>query len=561
MEKPEPMPEKFVSQYEVIDIILGSTTSREELSEVDVSFTDPFGQITTVPAFASGGNWHVRYSSEVLGRHRYKVNGADLQCGIDTDGIVSIQQTQSSDGIFGHGPLRVRSNQRYFEHCDGTPFLWLADTWWHGLTDRIRTVDFCTLAEQRAEQGYSVIQIVAGLYPEISPSQEGASLADFAWLDNFAKLNVEWFEEADKRILQIMNNGLVPCIFGSWGYYLRSMKISQIRQHWRELIARWGAYPVVWCVAGEPSSIWYDDRRPILTGLLRSNASREKVVSEYNEQISAAVAEQLEKHSSVAELVRELEPFGRPITTHSFPGDLPWEYFDNEDVVDFWLLQTGHGGENVIDMSINAIVDAINHAPIKPVINGEVCYEGIAGANWQDVQRFLFWTHILSGSAGHTYGAWGLCLASTPESPGFYSGRAPFWHEAARFSGSAQLGLGRKLLLNLPWNDFLPHPEWVEDVAEGNGTYPAFAAGVADEIRLIYFPSTARARSSFGLVIKLCGLGEHPWLAQLINPSTCEVEESFTLEPGSDGTAVLSSGYANTPLPSWDDWLLLLRPQ
>ena len=32
--------------------------------------------------------------------------------------------------LLKHGFLRVSANKRHFEHADGTPFLWLGDTWW-----------------------------------------------------------------------------------------------------------------------------------------------------------------------------------------------------------------------------------------------------------------------------------------------------------------------------------------------------------------------------------------------------------------------------------------------
>ena len=45
---------------------------------------------------------------------------------------------------------------------------------------------------------------------------------------------------------------------------------ARAKQHWRELIARYGAWPVVWCVAGEANLPWYlaknfpyDDREQV----------------------------------------------------------------------------------------------------------------------------------------------------------------------------------------------------------------------------------------------------------------------------------------------------------
>ena len=48
-----------------------------------------------------------------------------------------------------------------------------------------------------------------------------------------------------------------------------------------------------------------------------------------------------------------------------------------------------------------------------PVLIGEVCYEGIQEASRQEVQRFMFWSALLSGTAGHTYGANGIWQVNT----------------------------------------------------------------------------------------------------------------------------------------------------
>jgi len=57
-----------------------------------------------------------------------------------------------------------------------------------------------------------------------------------------------------------------------------------------------------------------------------------------------------------------------------------------------------------------------------PVLVGEVCYEGIMEANREEIQRPLFWGCMLSGAAGHTYGANGIWQVNIKEKP---SGPSP----------------------------------------------------------------------------------------------------------------------------------------
>jgi len=74
---------------------------------------------------------------------------------------------------------------------------------------------------------------------------------------DFSVVNPAYFEYADRRIQHLVNAGLLPCIVGGWGYFLPWMGVAKMKQHWRNLVARWGAYPVVWCLAGEGIMPYY----------------------------------------------------------------------------------------------------------------------------------------------------------------------------------------------------------------------------------------------------------------------------------------------------------------
>ena len=53
------------------------------------------------------------------------------------------------------------------KHHNRTIGHFLADTWWYGLTDRISTDEFYRLAQQRKDEGFSAIQLVMGIPPEV----------------------------------------------------------------------------------------------------------------------------------------------------------------------------------------------------------------------------------------------------------------------------------------------------------------------------------------------------------------------------------------------------------
>ena len=79
-----------------------------------------------------------------------------------------------------------------------------------------------------------------------------------------------YFDMADRRIASLVDSGIAPCIVGAWGYHLPWLGTDKMKKHWRYLIARWGAYPVFWCVAGEANLPYYltkgfpfDDRKQV----------------------------------------------------------------------------------------------------------------------------------------------------------------------------------------------------------------------------------------------------------------------------------------------------------
>ncbi len=116
--------------------------------------------------------------------------------------------------LYLHGPLQVAASQRYLVHADGTPFFWLGDTWWMGLCHRLHWPDeFQALAADRKQKGFNVVQLVAGLYPDMPAfDPRGANEAGFPWEPNYARIRPEYFDAADRRIEYLADQGITPCI-------------------------------------------------------------------------------------------------------------------------------------------------------------------------------------------------------------------------------------------------------------------------------------------------------------------------------------------------------------
>jgi len=431
--------------------------------EVDVVFSKG-EQRWRVPAFWAGGQqWRVRFAPPEVGTYDYRWECTD-RSNKDLNGKEGTLQATKYEGknpLLKHGHIRFSKNHRYFEHADGTPFFWLGDTWWKGLCKRLDWKGFQTLATDRVEKGFTVIQIVAGLYPDEPPfDKRGENEGGWCWEKDYARINPKYFEYMDRRIQHLVDSGLVPCIVGCWGYYMPWMGVEKMKKHWRNLVARYGAYPVVWCLAGEWTMPFYVPQK-----------------------FPPGTVGQAEGWVELVKYVRAIDPYHHPKTLHE--GASARELVKDPYLMDFDMPQTGHGDRDAQN-SVRSVSALRAMNPPKPVLVGEVVYEGHQQANYHPVQRHVFWSCILSGACGHTYGAGGIWQMNAPGEP---HGPSPFggtyedipWNEAMNLEGSTHVGIGKRLITRYEWWRFEPHRDWVELAGSS-------AAGIPGEIRLIYIP-------------------------------------------------------------------------
>jgi hypothetical protein len=415
--------------------------------EVDVVFSRGEKR-WIVPAFWAGGRkWTVRFAPPAEGVYKYRVQCTD-ESNTDLNGgerNLHVSAYKGQNPLMRHGFLKISADKRHFEHTDGTPFFWLGDTWWKGLCKRLTWEGFQELTADRKAKGFSVVQIVCGVYPDegaFQPRWENEGGKPYLTRD-FSVVNPAYFEYADRRIKHLVDAGIVPAIVGGWGRGdcngMAMAGVAGIKRHWRNLIARYGAYPTVWIIGGESGG------------------------PEWTE---------------VARYVQKIDPYHHPATIH--PGDSARNSVTDESVIDFDMLQTGHGDWDAARGAIPKIQAAYARKPPMPVVVGEYCYEGHMQTAFQDVQRYVFWGNMLSGSAGHPYGAAGIWHMGVEGDPGItpvYDWTT--WKEGMNALGSTQLGIGKRLLEKYPWSRFEPHPEWVQG---------CFAAGIPGEVRFVYLP-------------------------------------------------------------------------
>jgi hypothetical protein len=499
--------------------------------ELDVIFQGPGGEEDRIPAFWAGEqSWRVRYAPKRPGKHSWRTicsdtSNADLH---GLTGTLNVGPYQGDNPLHKHGPIRVSADKRHFEYADGTPFFWLGDTWWMGLCQRMNWPrDIQTLAADRARKGFTVVQIVAGLYPDM-PERDprGANEAGFPWEAGYTRINPAYFDMADLRIEYLVSKAMAPCIVGCWGYYLPILGEKKMKQHWRYIVARWGSLPVLWCLAGEGSMPYYLSKSP--------------------EQDAAA---QKRGWSEIGRYVRHIDAYHHPITIH--PSTSARVTVDDPSVLDFDMLQTGHSDRTSIPNTIRLVTESHSQTPAMPVLVGEVCYEGIMEASRQEVQRFMFWSCLLSGAAGHTYGANGVWQVNTAEKPfgasphGRSWGDTP-WETASQLPGSAQLGIAKRLFMRYEWWRFEAHPEWVEPHWTREDYVQAYAAGIPGHVRILFFPGW----SSPGVKHLEKGVN---YRAFFFNPANEREYPLPRVQSDDEGT------WKPSPPPIFQDWVLVME--
>lgn len=520
-----------------VEIVFHSATTHTDPFndlQLDVVFTDPAGNQTKVPAFWDGSDiWRVRYASNVVGKHTYRTECSDTSDGglHGMSGSVTVARYRGKNPLFVHGPLKVTADKRHLEQSDGTPFFWLADTWWMGLAKRLHwPSEFKALTADRVKKGFSVVQIVAGLYPDMFPfDPRGANEAGYPWESEYGRINPAYFHDADERIQYLVDQGIMPCIVGAWGYFLPWMGEQKMKQHWRYLIARYGALPVVWCAAGEANLPWY-----LAKGF------------PYDDR------DQVHQWTEILKAIRDTDPFHRLLTIHptAINQYTARHATDDSNLLDFDMLQTPHGQLGAAHTTIGAVQQSYNAQPVMPVIDGEAAYEMLGDSLPTEWTRAMFWICMMNGAAGHTYGANGIWQNNRPDDPHGRSPNGPGYgkipsSEAMRLPGSSQLSAGKKLLESYPWQEFIPLPGAATYVKPDQPDQPQ-SAGIDGKVRLIY----CLRRES----MTVHSLGRNAALEmKVFDPVAGIVIELGTARSDAKGDLVVQP-------PDFDhDWLLILK--
>lgn len=507
--------------------------------ELDVAVAEPDGAQRRIPGYWVGGRcWAVRLSGRTSGTYRFRTVCSDSgDRGLhDIEGQFTVApRDDESNPLHRRGSLRVSGNRRYLEHADGSPFFWLGDTWWMALSARLDDAGFDELIARRAAQGFSVIQLTTGLHPDMALGDpRGAAAAGFPWEADYARLNPAFFDAADRRIQKLIAAGLTPCLFACWGYYLLMMGPAKMRQYWRCLLARYSAYPVLFCLAGEGEMPWYlsqtfeHDRQQLRRGWTE--------IAAYVRQVNRAA-------------------YDRPVTMH--PTHIGRYQIEDASLLDFDMLQSGHTGFSSIANVVNRLREVRGLDPVLPVVVSELNYENIMGTCGPDIQRASVWSSFLTGAAGYTYGVNGLWQMQGEHEPPYVSphgaqwGGLKTWREASRQPGADHVAAAGRVLRRYRWHQFQPRTDWL--------TPRVPTAGIPRQVRVAYLDPDA--------------FWAKPWTwrhlepdvayrSLLVHPETGDEIDLGLLKTDGPNASVRKHGDAGTGdmvAPEIRDWLLIIE--
>lgn len=434
---------KYINPYAEIP-----ATKSGDLLEVHFKGIDgeAKGKEIKLTGFWNGGNeWRVNFAAPFTGIWEYKTVSADKNINGKKGKIevVNWSDEELKANPTRHGMVQVNQTGEnaghYFQYADGTPFLWIADTWWNWTKRTIQFETFKKLVDDRAVKGFNIGQLFV---PGNGWGRESSLL-----YRTYTELDTEHMKKVEEMIAYANSKGITVWIHGWWSRPELNNSIGEekMRRWWRYLVHRLGAYNVIWVLAGE-----------------------------YNMHNNAGFS--IDFWKDLGKMVKEEDPYNRIVSQHNTPpfwdggAEAPqWstgEVLHNETWMDYNQSQTGHG-KYANEMIPVIIEKEYNRQPAKPIVITEPWYEFVEGnPSGQDI-RLAAWGAILSGAAGHTYGGGHVWQGSVPEAPAGSVGPWPVEPGAElssfNYEGAVSMQHLAGFFKNIKWWEMKPRPDLVLD--------------------------------------------------------------------------------------------------
>jgi len=517
-----------VHQWRASELVFESRRgATSATTDVRVIFEGPSGAHFRRPAFWDGGRtWRVRYALPSPGRWTFRVECSDpTDAGLHGIGGELDCAEACGTGATRHGFLEASDSGRYLQHRDGTPFFWLGDTHWRFVWERFDEANkpgwssqFRDIVDLRVRQGFSVYQ--SNILSWTPPAM---------W-NRFAdggELDLAFFREVlDPRFEYVASSGLVHAVGLAW-YHAIDGRIDAVVRFAREIVARYGAYPVVWTLGGEVAG--YDP------------ALREERLSGWRE---------------VARAIHDADDYRHPITAH-LTNERPFRaVYQDETWLTFTLNQLGHGDQ---DMASQHWIDHLTAHPGKPLVEGESLYEGLTSVEpvgrrpvTATMVRQVAYRAIQSGCCGYTYGGQGCWNGAWDEHDGKSMWGTGAWFDGVDLPGGEQLGHLRAFYTALDWSELRAAPELFSTDSWTNEYFyaPHVTANPARTTVVVYFGETYRHDEGHAAIT---GLPDAPCTIDWFDP------RAGVWIGAADDDVPIDGAIDIPPPPSDGDWLLVLR--
>ena len=470
-------------------------------------FTGPSGRRIRREAYWDGGNtYRIAFAPTETGMWSYRLEAPEETGLSGVQGTIECIPYEGNLAIYQHGFLKVHPSGRYLTYADGTPFFWLGDTHWEfAFGERWdesnhpqMTSMFRGMADRRKEQGYNVYQ---------------TNLRSDSWKEQKSRYwetdatddvpNVAFYQkELDRRMQYLADLGFINALGFAW-----SGAIEQGVEHQKHLaryiIARYGALPVVWTLAGEVAG--YFPGKP-----------RETAIKGWRE---------------VAKYVEKMDGYGTLQTAH-YTNERPFaDYYYDESWFDFVLNQAGHG-----DFPINPSwyrAYRKEHGT-KPFIEGESLYEYCSTLEENGTRlctdamlRRVAYMAVQTGGCGYTYGAqgiWDNIWEVSDINPDFnaFNKFGITWAKAIDGPGGAQMGYLKRFYEEHHFEEMVPYePAEMEESISPFANKLAAATISRDKTRaLIYYGEMD------GMSTPLAGLCDGIYAISWFDPRTGQTEKA-----------------------------------
>lgn len=404
--------------------------AREEIV-FDIHYHAPSGKIVVGRGFWDGGkSWKARFMPDETGTWKYEIISKFLKSVKDAKGQIKCVANPGKTVFEQHGAIQVSKNGRHFEHADGTPFFWMADTVWSGALSSKKD-HWEKFLKNRVENKFTGIQYNAAHWKTATHSLEG--LRAFSGYEKI-KINPKFFKRIDERTDMVNEHGLlaVPVVMWNRGTkehdpgFLPESEAIKLGQY---IVARYSANHVAWFLAGDGDYLGEDGQRWI--------------------RIGRGIFDGLD-HG--------------PVFMH--PGGRRWPY--NEFLTESWMsavgYQTGHSprSKTVGWLLYGQPAKDWVKKPNKPYVNLEPIYEGIFGHSYNKVRPAMYWSCLVHPTAGVSFGVhgvWSWEVKKAVPKAHQSTGKAEPWHIAMKKPGSTMVKHLSTFFQSCNWWELVPDPK------------------------------------------------------------------------------------------------------